>query len=144
MFQSERPGRIDRSNEDRQSTMWRAVPRASGRCRVSDEELVERLRRGIARFDRWRRPLLVLYLVGAAVFIGAVVAATVLLQSLSRGLGNRHSSWAGFLLGVVIGSGLGITAAKIGHGIVDILLGYRNERLLIKYHDALEQLRRNV
>ena len=83
---------------------------------------------------------LFLYVVITGMFIGAVVAAMILLERLSRGLGNQNARWGGFLLGLVIGVCLGLMALKIGHGIVDILLGYRNERLLIKYHDALEEL----
>src|SRR4051794_38136790 len=103
----------------------------------SDEQHIERLRRTMATFDRWRRPLIVWHLLIAVGFIGLLAAFAVFIGDIGRnwGMGVRGLG-PGFILGVVLGAWLGLTAIKIGHELVNLLLGYRSERLLIRYYDA--------
>ncbi len=106
-------------------------------ARRSDEEHVERLRRTMATFDRWRRLLIVWHLALAIAFIGLIVAFSVLFHDVGRNLGvNVLGLGPGFIAGLAVGASLGMTAIHIGHKLVDLLLGYRNERLLIRYYDA--------
>jgi hypothetical protein len=42
-----------------------------------------------------------------------------------------------------VGTTLGVLMENAARGLVDILCGLRNERLMIAYHDALEALRRD-
>jgi hypothetical protein len=119
------------------------LKRALGRIQASDDEHIERLRRDIARFDRWRRPLLILYTIGAISFVATFVLAVVFVERLARGLGHRGGWWSGFFVGAMLGCGLGLSGLKLAHGIFDLLLAHRNERLLIEYHDVLQKLRRS-
>jgi hypothetical protein len=47
----------------------------------------------------------------------------------------------GILIAAGVGMTLGFLTTHAAHGLMDALLGFRNERLMIAYHDALEALR---
>ncbi|QEH35613.1 hypothetical protein OJF2_41660 [Aquisphaera giovannonii] len=107
----------------------------------SDEEHVERLRRSLASFDRWRRPLLALHLAAAVTYVAAVIAAVWALRGFASMMGaNAPGVAPGFLIGLAAGASLGFLGVKIAHGLVDLALGLRNERLLVRYHDALREM----
>jgi hypothetical protein len=115
------------------------VARLVRRFHVPDEEHVERVRRTLAKFDRWRWGPVLLY--GSALIgsVGVSVAWIVLFRS---SLFPRPGLAAmGFLIGASVGMTLGFLMINAAHGLLDALLGFRNERLMIAYHDALEALR---
>jgi hypothetical protein len=105
---------------------------------VSDEEHVERVRRALASHDRWRWGPVLLYGSALIGLVGVYVAWIVLLRSMFPRPGLAT---AGFLIGAGVGTTLGFLTINAAHGLVDILCGFRNERLMIAYHDALEALR---
>jgi hypothetical protein len=106
---------------------------------ASDEQHVERLRRSMASFDRWRRPLLAFYALIAVIFLGVLVGTFILLNDLGRNMGM--GGWGpGFVIGLVMGASLGFSALKIMYMFINILLGFRNERLLITYYDAFREM----
>jgi uncharacterized membrane protein len=107
---------------------------------VSDEQYVERVRRSVNSFDRWRRPLTILYVLLAVIHIGLFVAVVLLMDSFGRNLGML--GWPpGFLVGLSLGAMLGLSTIKSVHGLMNVLIGVHNERLLIRYHDALREIR---
>ncbi len=106
--------------------------------KISDEEFIERLRVTVATWDRLRRRLLVFYLLLAVVIVGLIVAACLVLTNLMR-MGIQGQN-AGFVLGFIFGLMLGGLTFKVVFGLVDSISGgYRSERLLIRYYDAIRQ-----
>jgi AcrR family transcriptional regulator len=99
---------------------------------LSDAEFVDRVRRGLARYDRLRGPLLALYLGLAVGFVALVIAAAEFIRGAAwPGLGP------GFAVGLALGTSLGLLAVKIAHGLVGALCGVgRAERLLVRHYDA--------
>ena len=119
------------------------VARASrDRCVVPDESYVERVRRGVRSFDRWRWPLIAFY--------GLILTAFIVFEvAVIRRLGTAISNLEGrvspaFSLGLVMGLGLGVPFLGALHGFFFVLLPkQRTERLLVAYHDAFEALRQD-
>jgi hypothetical protein len=107
--------------------------------RLSDEECVEHARRSLARFDRWRPWIFSIYLVGMVAFVALLVLFVVIIDSTGK-FGNLPLSWAGFVLGIVLGVGAGQGAVQLVHGLVLSISGLRNEELLVKYHDLARSL----
>lgn len=105
--------------------------------RVSDAEYIERLRRSLAEFQRLRRWLILLYAVLTVGFIGALVIIVALLRAIFQ-QNNRPDALVGFALGFVFGAMIGSVALKLGHGLATTILDRRAERLLVKYHDAIQ------
>jgi hypothetical protein len=102
----------------------------------SDAALVERIRDGIARYDRLRWALGAVYVILTVAFFGLVASVSAFV---------RDQLWPamgpGFLVGLSLGSSLGLLAVKIGHGLLTALTtGGRAERLLVRYHDTLRAL----
>lgn len=110
-----------------------------------DERHIERLRRTLISFDRWAGFLKGLYLLAALVFLVTIVATLVHLAELGRFFGKIGAGITpGFLLGVLIGFGSGFLAIKVLHGLIEVFTGLRNERLLIRYYDAYQELEAEV
>jgi hypothetical protein len=102
----------------------------------TEAEFVERVRRGIARYDRLRRALVVLYGVLALALLGLLVAVSEFIRG-----GQWPGLGPGFGVGLVLGSSLGLLAIKIAHGLVSAFCqGGRTERLLVKYYDAVRDI----
>jgi hypothetical protein len=51
---------------------------------------------------------------------------------------NGGKVWLGFISGLVVGGAIGFIAIKLAHGLVMAVMGYRNERLLLRYYDAFQ------
>jgi len=102
----------------------------------TDEQYVEQMRRSLRSFDRWRWLL--------AAFYGLILAAFIVLDAaVVRRLGSLISNLEGrispaFIVGLVMGFGLALPLVSIVHGLFAMLAGFRTERLLVAYHDALE------
>ena len=113
--------------------------------RRTDEEHVARLRRSVESFDRARPWLLALWLVEAVAWVGLLIGYLVGVSSWlnrgPRGGGDVLSAWIAALIGLSSGFTLGFIAVHLGHALVTILLGQRNQRLLLRYHDELAALR---
>jgi len=102
----------------------------------AEAEFVERVRHGIARYDRLRWALVALYGVLALVLVGLAVAVSEFIRA-----GQWPGLGPGFVVGLVLGSTLGLLAIKIAHGLVSALCrGGRTERLLVKYYDAARDI----
>ncbi len=110
---------------------------------ISDEEFIERLRGTMATWDRLRRRLRVFYLLMAVVLVGLIVAVCLWLTNLmGRGIQGQN---LGFALGFILGLTLGGLAFKVVHGLMYSLpRGFRSERLLIRYYDAIRQFNREA
>jgi hypothetical protein len=104
---------------------------------LTDEEYVEltRKRLRLGRQVRWFFPIL-----GLCMLCGLLYIPTML-QRQADLFGASDLAWAGFFLGVVIGV---LSGALIWHICIcirhwfDASQGSRNERLMVKYHDALK------
>jgi hypothetical protein len=102
-----------------------------------DAEFVERVRRGIAQYNRLRWVLVALYFVLAVAFVGLLVAAAEFI-----GGGPWPGLGPGFVVGLALGVSLGLVAVKIAHGLVSALSGGgRTERLLVQYYDAVKEFK---
>lgn len=106
--------------------------------RLSDEQCVEHARRSLAQFDRWRRSILLIHLIGMLVLVAFVVLFTVIIGSIE--IEHIPLSWAGFMLGIVLGAYAGLAANQVLHGLALGIFGLRNEELLVKYHDLAQSL----
>jgi hypothetical protein len=94
----------------------------------------------LARFERWRPWILGLHLVSAALLAGGTLFVMSFLRWMARPA-QPTATWLGFFVGIVLGAWLGAAALYIGHGLALTLVGPRNDRLLIEYHDELQSLR---
>jgi hypothetical protein len=110
-------------------------------AQASDEEYVEKARRKLTRFERWRPWLIGLYVFNLMLLVGGASVVVLILQSVWKP-GDPPLLWAGLVVGCIIGAWLGEVAYQVGHGLATGLFGLRNERLLVKYHDELQSVRR--
>ena len=108
---------------------------------TSDElERVQLLYHEIQKWDRRRR-----WRAGAAALVASLgivlvaMAANLWLRGFLQNLLNAGNlPVAGFLLGVLLGVTVGLALHGLG-SLMAVLLGdpFRNERLLVKYHESL-------
>ncbi|MGC8642426.1 MAG: hypothetical protein ACP5XB_21405 [Isosphaeraceae bacterium] len=107
-------------------------------CMPDDEQYVERVRKSLRSFDRCRWFLAWLHGLLLVVWLGLAVAMTILMQKISAFLGAGNF-WgpAGFLIGMMLGIPYALGFVHYLHGLLNALVGLRNERLMIRYHDAL-------
>jgi hypothetical protein len=112
---------------------------------VSDEEFVERIRRQLEQRRRWGKWLVGLF---GALLVGA---AWLALQMANRaaglaanGLGNRWVAFSGFGIGLALGLIAGLACHSILISLMNALSEPRTEQLLLRYHDALEELTGNA
>lgn len=108
--------------------------------RASDEEYIERVRRGIAAYDRWRRLLLAFYALAAIVLVGFLVLWFGSWQGQMQQLSHSENPYVGlgFLIGLAVGTMSGIMVIAVINVLGNLLFGLRGERLMIRYHDALQ------
>ena len=117
--------------------IWRRV---AARFEVTDEEHVQGIRRTVAFYDRWRRPLLALYVAAAVAFAVMFVAAVSLLQGLVQ-WANMQGLIPGFVVGLALGMMLGGLTVHITHGLLFWLAPpLRTERMLLRHYDVLTEL----
>jgi hypothetical protein len=112
-----------------------------GRFPVSDEEHVERVRQALASYDRWRWGPVLLYGSALVGLVGVLVAWIVMWTWRESIFPRPGLAAMGILIAAGVGMTLGFLTTHAAHGLMDALLGFRNERLMIAYHDALEALR---
>jgi hypothetical protein len=103
---------------------------------VPDVQYIQQLRRTLDVWDRYRPLLLALYVAMLGLFAWAVTRGVQFLVALAR---PSDAPWpifgfvAGALLGIVVGWLFHFVIFSLSRG----LLGFRAERLLVSYHDAL-------
>jgi hypothetical protein len=103
---------------------------------VGDAQYVESMRQAIARWDRYRPLLLVSYVVLLGLFAWSVTRGVNFLVGLAQ---PANAPWP--LFGFVAGTILGVVVGWLFHFVIFSmsrgLAGFRTERLLVKYHDAI-------
>jgi NADH:ubiquinone oxidoreductase subunit 6 (subunit J) len=101
-----------------------------------DAEFVERIRCGIAKADRFRWMIVMIYVVAIVMLVGLAVAIDSLVRNrVFQGMGP------GFLVGISIGFSFGLLLVNVVHGLLGtIATGGRIERLLVKYFDISRQV----
>ena len=108
----------------------------------SDAQYIEQLRRTMALWDRYRPLLLVLYVAMLGLFAWAVTRGVQFLVDRAR---PADAPWPVF--GFVAGALLGILVGWLFHFVIFSLsrglIGFRAERLLVRYHDALAGVNRD-
>jgi hypothetical protein len=100
-----------------------------------DERHVERVRKMVTNHERHRRFFAGLHGLLLLVWVGLAVAMTIMMGWISDFL-SAGTYWgpAGFLLGIILGIPYGFGFVQNVHGL---LVGERNEQLMLRYHDAL-------
>ena len=126
--------------------MWRLWERLLAPARVTDEDYVERIRRGLAFWKRFRRVLLVTNTLLIAAFVVGMLFAADALQLFIRGNQGQGVPF-GFVIGVLLGLLVACALDHVTRGLVNAQRSWRTELLLLRYHDALAVLakeRRNA
>jgi hypothetical protein len=103
---------------------------------VPDDEYIARLRRSIRSLDRWRFWLILFYVVLLVAAISLLSKAIPLLIGLGQP-GDVPFALLGFVTGAMFGLGFGWMFYGLVQGLISMLGGFRSERLLLKYHDAV-------
>jgi hypothetical protein len=113
----------------------------------SDEEYIERVRRGVALYDRYGRPIIV----GMSVLLTTIYTVVFLLVVwfLMGGMApvfgfNPWETIPGFVLGSLTGGWLAVIFFRLLHEIAFAIDLNRNHRLLVRLHDALQERSREV
>jgi nitrate reductase NapE component len=104
--------------------------------RLSDEEYIEKIRKSVLFWDRfrcWATPVLLVIL---AAFLWFCVWVVQILAGPGPA-GVPQGMWQGFSFGAVTGLFLAFMFGKITHGFITLRPGLRTERLLLEYHDHL-------
>jgi hypothetical protein len=108
-----------------------------------DEQHIERVRKSLARLDRHRQFLAGLYGLLLCFWFGLAVAMTILMQRIGSFLiAGEYWGPTGFLIGMMLGIPYGFAVVHNTHGFLNALVSMRNERLMLRYHDELAELRR--
>lgn len=108
--------------------------------RISDEKYVECVRRRVALLARARGWCVVLYATLTVGFLCIVLRFGIFLAEFSRRDNPAVNAKAGILglcVGAILSVVIGWCAVRLGDGLANALFGYRTERLLVHYHDAL-------
>ncbi|HEU5117384.1 MAG TPA: hypothetical protein VFT74_12140 [Isosphaeraceae bacterium] len=111
------------------------LKRLQTRFDVSDEAYVENCRRGLAQVDRIR------WFLRGFVIVGLVClgwACKMLFDNLANPLLPGMN--AGFALGVMLGIVFGSMLHNVAHQLLTLLSSMRSERLMVRYHDELQQV----
>ena len=110
----------------------------SFRKTLSDEEHVDAIRRAVIICDHmrpWLIALHVLVLIGFAALVPSII-------NLCAGFaGNNNGGWVwmGLAAGLIVGISIGYLFGYFLHGVIAIVGLGRTERLLVRYHDALQE-----
>jgi hypothetical protein len=103
---------------------------------TSDAQYIAQLRQTLARWDRGRPWLLAVYVAILGILVLAVSKGVDLLVGLAK---PAQAPWP--LFGFVVGALFGFLVAWLFHflvfGLGRMLMGFRAERLLVRYYDAI-------
>jgi hypothetical protein len=109
------------------------------RWRVNDAEYIERARRWVVWYDRWR---LWYRFFAVAVVLFTIVVCVQGVQAIQDFNNIWPGARPGFFLGFIVGIKLGFLCIGAAHLlVVSFGLDARKEKLLLRYHDALNDLR---
>jgi hypothetical protein len=113
--------------------------RLTQRWRADDAEYIERMRRWVKWCDRWR----LWYRLSAVAVVLVYIVACVFCVRAVQDLNNIWpGARPGFAIGLIIGFKLGFHCIVTAHIlVVSFGLRARKEKLLLRYHDALNDLR---
>jgi hypothetical protein len=111
---------------------------------LADEEYVERIRRGVAVWQRCRPWMIAFYGTMVVAFLGLLAFAATALDVLGQLAKDKPAVHLAFWCGAPLGALLGGLAFKLAHGLVFALSTRRTEELLLRYHDALAESAREA
>ena len=103
-------------------------------ARGSDDEYIIRLRRSMASLDRHRKWYVATYAL-LILTVGWIYAKVV--EVIFDAVPNIPFALGGFVMGAVIGLSCGWMISAMLHAMSSSVSGFRSERLLLKYHDAI-------
>ena len=108
--------------------------------RLTDEEYVNRVRKGL-RVVRWTRWLFAAIFIGGIAFLcWAVMSITDFLTSFSGKDGSERPLIYGvFALAILSGGLIGFWVGHFGEIAVNAFFGFRRDKLLVECWDALQQ-----
>jgi hypothetical protein len=108
---------------------------------ISDDEYIENIRCAIGKIDRQRSWLIAFHgiMLAGAIALG-FFAGFAVRQMMALGGGNQAAWLVGVGLGMTIGASLGALVLHSIHGLMISIFPMRTERLLIRYHDAVQLL----
>lgn len=102
--------------------------------RQTDDEYVDKIQRSIDRWDRWGIWLMLGY---AAIIIAMIWWIVDMMQGLPGLIGQLNiPAQQGAQIGGAIGLGIGFSFSGVIGVFVMAGMGFRRERLLLKYYDA--------
>lgn len=108
------------------------------RKKLADEEFVDRMRHSIIVLDRFR-PWLIAMHVGLLIGFGVLLPTVVKLCLRFAANNNAVWIWMGLTTGLGIGITIGWMFGHTVHGLIVLIAGGRSERLLVRYHDGLQE-----
>lgn len=106
--------------------------------RLSDDEYIEKLRRSMEFWNRWRYVMLIAN-IGLIIAFGVVAERGVMfVLNMALPPGNAPANWplAGFVCGATMGMAMGWFSWHSLQQLIEAIGGFRSERLLLKYYDA--------
>jgi len=112
---------------------------AGGWFNDRDEKHVGFWRRVIAFHDRWGLRFLVLCVMTAVLLLGSMIWLGFKLDEMLKGPAFQ-GVFAGMAIGLWLGTAAGIAIFELVKIPLEMLFGHRNERLMLRYHDALRDL----
>jgi hypothetical protein len=108
---------------------------------LSDEEYVARIRKGlhVVRWLRWLNAAL-----GIALVVGVIWGLTFFIRVLTMGQEHQDQPliMSAFGAAISMGMAVGLWIAQAVDTIVNTLLGYRRDKLLVECWDALHRVQK--
>jgi hypothetical protein len=126
------------SSEQRTESPFEPFTRLFQRRAVSDDEFVEKLRKSLRWWDRWRWAGVALHGAIIATVLWLAFQFVKLLQGMQALFPQQNPMPDEvFLICVVLGAKLGLLLHGSAWALMNNLVGMRSERLLVKCYDAM-------
>lgn len=109
---------------------------------LSDDEYVENIRQSIERWERWR--FVLMFCLASFIVAFAWGLVTVIQRAFNvLGQPNIPLVQLGLTVGAAIGLSIGFSLSSVASICATAAKGFRQERLLLKYYDAIHEMPSN-
>ena len=103
---------------------------------LTDDEYIARLREQMSSWERWRFRLILLNISMIAVAIWILSNGIAIILRLMAAA-NVPFAKQGIVTGIMLGCVMGFSISGMVQNLMLLLFGLRSERLLLRYHEAL-------